>query len=333
MGYWITGAVILAALAGFVWWRRRRAEQEENDHPLLSMVAFLREPRYMEPAFLAAAARGAWGVELSVSEGDQEDEEDEENRDGFVVGGSPSSFVMYRGRAILVNTFPHPYVDDPQEAARAIPDTRIRQLVGEHKAWLSCDALSVDSFDENSVREWFSVLGPLLAELLDDDCVAIYIPYTDQLFPNMEETRKMLQAADPLTALNDESPVPVVEIRDDDPRMIAAVQTARDRFDEFVAAFEQRAGENFSVKAPISAQGNTEFIWLTVEAIENGVIYGKLANEPIDLGKLREGSQVRTKVEELNDWAYIGKDGETFGLFTVQVLAEAERDRQQDSQD
>jgi uncharacterized protein YegJ (DUF2314 family) len=84
------------------------------------------------------------------------------------------------------------------------------------------------------------------------------------------------------------------------------------------------------VKAPITAGTNTEFIWLEVGAVENGVIYGRLANEPINLGSLKIGAQVRTTVDKLNDWAFIDPKGQSQGLFTVKVLTDAENQRQRD---
>jgi uncharacterized protein YegJ (DUF2314 family) len=191
--------------------------------------------------------------------------------------------------------------------------------------------MGVESFDDiEEVRSWYQLLGPLLAELVDDNCLAIFLPQTNQLFANMDATLEILKSDDPLESLQEDAPVPVIQISDDDPRMLAAVKEARDRWPEFVAAFEQDAGENFGVKAPITVGENTEFIWLEVGAVENGVIYGRLANEPINLGKLQIGSQVKATVEKLNDWAFIDAKGQPQGLFTVKVLTDAEEQRQRD---
>jgi uncharacterized protein YegJ (DUF2314 family) len=320
----IGSVVVVLAAAVFVWFRKRRAEQED-EHEMLSFVALLKEPQYLEAVILASAAKRAWNADLGNGT------EDSEGEDGFIAGESPTCIIRYGERMVLVNSFPQPYVESPEEAAESIPDLRLREPFAQHRAWISCDALGVDSFDDiEDVRAWYRLLGPLLSELVDDNCLAIFLPQTNQLYANMEATLEMLKSDDPLSALNDDAPVPVIQIRDDDPRMIAAVQKARDQWPVFIAAFEQDAGENFGVKAPITVGDNTEFIWLSVGAVENGVIYGKLANEPIDLGRLKLGSQVKTTVQELNDWAFVDSSGKPQGLFTVKVLKEAENQRQRE---
>ena len=323
MYYLIALIVILLGIGIFVWWKKSRSSSA-SEHQMLSFVALLKEPQRIEPIYIATAARKAWGADLGIGE--------EEGPDGFVVGEPPmpTIIVKYNERVVMVNNFPSPYVDDPEAAAASIPDLRLRKLVAEHTAWISCDAMGVEDFDDlNEVRQWYRLLGPLLSELVDDNCLAIMLPQTGQIFAHMDETLEKLKSDDPLEALQDDAPVPVVPISGDDPRMIAAVKEARDKFPIFVAAFEQRAGENFGVKAPISGGGNTEFIWLTVTAIENNVIYGELANEPMSLGDLKHGSKVRTSVSDLNDWAFIA-NGKPQGMFTVKVLAEARREEPDD---
>lgn len=322
MGYFLGVLVFAAAIVGFVWWKRRQAGRQ--DHQILSFVALLKEPQLLEPIYLQTAARKAWNADLGTG--------DDEGDDGFVAGspGMPSLVMQYRERMLLVNNFPMPYVEDPEGASASIADLRLRELFGQHTSWLSCDAMGVESFDDaDEVREWYRILGRLLCELVDDNCLAIFLPLTNQLFANMDETIDKLKSDDPLAELMEDAPVPVIQIDDDDPRMIAAVQQARDSFPEFVSAFEERAGENFSVKAPVTAGDNTEFIWISVEAVENDVIYGRLANEPIDLGSLKIDSQVRVAAEDLNDWAFIDQEEEPHGLFTMAALAEAEAERQE----
>ena len=325
---WYVVAILCVLVAGFTYWHRsRRASGGEDEHQMLSIVAMLRVPQRLEPIYIASAAKRAWDADLSHGE------EEGEGEDGFVVGNDelPTLVVSFRGRMILVNNFSHPYVDDPQTVADSIPDLRLRGLVAEHTAWLSCDAMGVESFDDrDAVLDWYQILGKLISELVDDNCLAIFVPQTGQVFPNMSETLEMLKSADPINALNEDAPVPVIPISDDDPRMMAAVDEARRTWPQFVSAFEQRDGENFGIKAPVTENGNTEFIWMTVTALENGTIFGELANEPIDLGNLTHGSRVRVEESELNDWAYIGRDGQPNGMFTVKVLSDASREQSSD---
>ncbi len=108
--------------------------------------------------------------------------------------------------------------------------------------------------------------------------------------------------------------------------MLAAVETARRRWPEFVEAFQTRSGnseDKFSVKAPIESNGNVEFIWLDVIGLEPDYIHGTLANDPVDLGDLVLGSQVEVPVKDLNDWAFF-KDGVASGMFTVAAIHESQ---------
>jgi uncharacterized protein YegJ (DUF2314 family) len=96
-----------------------------------------------------------------------------------------------------------------------------------------------------------------------------------------------------------------------------------------VAAFDERAGENFSVKAPVTYGDNTEFIWIEVTALEGDRIYGRLGNDPVDLGPLKFGSNVSVPLEDLNDWCYIDRRRNLVGAFTVAAVQEAARRRKQ----
>lgn len=309
----IVGIVILSLVAAWVWWRKRRAASE---HRLVSIVALLREPQTLEPIYVATAARKAWNADLGdgTSEGE----------DGFVAGASITTAIRFRDRMFLVNCFPSPYVEDPEAVANDMTDVRLRTLFAQHTAWISCDAMGLEPDEsEESVREWYRLLGSLLAELIDNNCLAIFLPDSDLLYAYSDEALERLRSDNPFAALYQEAEVPVIEVAPDSKAMEQAEAEARQRWPEFVEVFEQRAGENFAVKAPITRGGNTEFIWLTVTALENDVIYGELANEPVDLPGLKLGSTVKAPVGDLNDWGYLDRAGEFVGGFTIKAVEHA----------
>jgi hypothetical protein len=69
-----------------------------------------------------------------------------------------------------------PYVEDVEKAAAEMADLRLRALFSQHKAWFSCDAMGVDGrTPEAEVRDWYRRLGTLFAELLDENCLLIYL--------------------------------------------------------------------------------------------------------------------------------------------------------------
>jgi uncharacterized protein YegJ (DUF2314 family) len=311
---WVAFAAVLALAGGFFyWWIRRRRRSR-----LISFVALLREPVTFDPAVLARLAGEAWSADLGdgASEG----------ADGFVAGADVVNTIMHEGRMFLINSFPKPYVEEPEKAASEIPDKRIRGLFEEHKAWFSCDALGVDGTTlDDEVREWYRRLAKLFAELLDENCLLIFLPDTSRAYPINEDTEAALRTEDPVQALQDTLTVPIIEVADDDPLMQQAVGKAREKWPRFVAAYEAGAGENFSVKAPVTHSGNTEFIWISVTSVEGERVYGTLANDPGDLGPLKLGSKVSVPVAELNDWAYVDPKGNMTGGFTIEAVRQAAR--------
>src|SRR5262249_20482204 len=310
----VLGVIVALAAGGIVYWRLRRRRR----HRLISLVGLLREPVTFDPAVLAKVAGKAWNADLGDGES--------EGADGFVAGAGIMNTIVHDGRMILINSFPKPYVEDPEEAVEGIPDLPVRSLFRQHRAWFSCAALGVrHSTPEDEVRSWYQSLGKLFVGLLDENCLLIFLPDTSQGFPVNEDTEAALRSLDPVEELCRSSTVPIIEVSDDDPLMKEAVARARRDWPKFVSAFEANAGENFSVKAPVSHSGNTEFIWITVTAIEGETVFGKLANDPGDLGPLRLGSKVTVPVANLNDWCYLDAEGKLNGGFTIEAVQKATR--------
>lgn len=308
--------VLIIAGFGFALWKIR----QRNRSRMISFVALLREPIELDPAVLAKVAGKLWDADLGdgTSEGP----------DGFVAGIGPLNTIMHGGRMFLVNSIPKPYVEDPEQAAEEISDLRMRDLFLQHQAWLSCDAMGVDgTTSEADVLDWYQRLGKLFAELLDDNCLMIFLPESSLGFPINEDTEAALRSDDPVQALQDTLTVPVIAVKDDDPLMLQAVQKARDEWAKFLSDFEAKAGENFAIKAPITRDENTEFIWISVTSIEGDRVYGTLGNEPANLGSLKFGSKVSVFASELNDWCYVDPEGNLQGGFTIAAVKQASRRR------
>ncbi|NOX53782.1 MAG: DUF2314 domain-containing protein [Planctomycetes bacterium] len=329
IGYGLA-AVGVGLLIGLVFWRVVRSREtlvggqspkadSDESGRLISIVALLKREQPLDLVLLAAAARRAWGADLG--DGSSEGE------DGFVAGTPLNALLRWSDRMILVHSIPKPYVNDPAEVARKLRDIRLRNVMIHHEAWLSCDAMLTNEVpSDTELQRWYRVLGRLLAQLIDEEnCLGIFVLDENRLYAFNRETVKALQSDDPRRSLEQSAEVLVVAVRDDDPRMQAAVEEARRRWPEFERAFRSGAGELFGVKAPIRRNEETEFIWIEVTAIEGGIIYGKLANEPVNLTGLRLGSRVQVPVRRVNDWSYLCND-ELVGAFTVKVLREASRE-------
>jgi uncharacterized protein YegJ (DUF2314 family) len=315
---WIALLILATAAAGIAfWWRRRRRR-----HRLISFVALVRESVTFDLAVLAKVAGKVWKADLGDGTA--------EGEDGFVVGVGVTNTIMHKDRLFLINSFPAPYVPDVEKTAAGITDMRIRSLFCEHRAWFSCDAMGVDaSTPEEEVRLLYRRLGLLFAELLDENCLLIYLPDSTQVFPINDDTEAALRSEDPLTKLQGTLTPPVIGVSDDDPLMKKAVAKARASWPQFVEGHEANLGEDFSVKAPVTHGDNTEFIWISVTSIEGERVYGELGNEPADLGPLKLGSKVSVPTAELNDWCYVDPNGNLVGGFTIEAVQKAVKRRRQ----
>lgn len=285
-------------------------DDDEDDSPMMSIVALVNELPFLDDSVLRRHVTNAWGVEFDATD---------EEAESFVVGDAPLFIVKIKEQMFMVHYHDRSYFDDPEEAAKSASELRTARIVTEHKAWFSVD-LMMGSDDPSDLPDKYATIGKLLAQIVDDECLGLLIPQFGRLLAWEPEFSDGLISDDPLEALCP-GLVPVVRVDGDDPRMVAAVEKARESFSQFQTAFENRTDDDqsFAVKAPVTGGGNTEFIWVSVTGIENGIIYGDLGNEPIDLGGLHEGDRVRVEVAELNDWMY-STDDDFEGGFTVKVL-------------
>ncbi len=300
-----------AGAGAWYWLQKRKQAASENEYRMISLVGLLSEPLQLEQWRLNHAVQQAWSPHLGT---------DEEGED-FVAYNPGLSAIHWRGQFFLVLDMPKTYVEDVEEVAEQIEDLRLRRLLLQHRAWFSVDAVGVpEDVSPDEHRRLYHLLARLFLELVDQRCLMIFVPETSRAFPVTEDTLAALRAPHPLKALDQAAPVPLVPVAPDDPRMRQAEQQARQTWPRFVEAFEQKKGSHFAVKAPVTVEGNTEFIWIEVTALEGDYIYGTLGNEPVDLGELKYGSRVRVPVAELNDWAYFDPNGDLMGGYTISLL-------------
>ncbi|MCI0364470.1 MAG: DUF2314 domain-containing protein [Phycisphaerales bacterium] len=212
-----------------------------------------------------------------------------------------------------------PYVRDRGAVADRVSDFRLKAALQDHKAWLAVDLIG-DPEPEN-LESAYRHLSRLIAEFADQDSVALYSVATGQLNTYWPELLPVLRGDNPLTALTLQQPnPPVIPVSPDDPEMTRAVAEAREKWPQFVAAFEKRQPlQAFAVKAQFVEGEHSEFMWVEVKSIDEKAVRGTLANEPRDFQKLKLGDAVEVRVADIQDWIY--SDGERMvGGFSVKVL-------------
>lgn len=292
---------------------------EAVDEKMISLVQLLREPRYLDAQILASLASRAWDRAVTASVEEQDNNRPMAKGDPCVIGESPNFIVMCDGLFLSILNVAAPYVPDVQAAANSTNNLRIRQPLIEHRAWLSIDVLGGEH-DPESLARAYRYIGKLQAELIDENCLAIFLPDRSRLYPMEPGMEAKLRADDPLAALEEHLQIPVIPVADDDPRMRAAVDEARRRWPQFVRAFDERAGnDSFAVKAAISDGEHTEYMWLIVTAVENDIAYGRVDNDPLNVQGVKPGDMRRVSGSEIWDWMYLD-GGKMVGGFSVAVL-------------
>ena len=329
MGKAIVVIIVVAAFAvgGYVAFRAFSRRRESKPSPI-SIVFLLRAPRRMSEAGVRSAASKAFNVTFDADDPDATtwvvtgpappmDELREKDAQVFIVGVPQGIFMVYN--------FAVPYMDRSDEFAESISDGRLRSAIAAHRAWVSVDAMG-DVPDEASKAEAYRAIGKLLAELAGPDCLAVYCPELERCNVYDDALVKTLRSPDPLAVFEAPTFAPVINVDDEDPRMVAAVKEARRRWPEFVAAFNANTDKErpFLVKAEFKEGDTVEFMWISVTRIDSDTIHGVLGNRPHELTNVKQGQTVAVPLSALNDWL-CAKGDEPLGGFTAKVIGEIEK--------
>lgn len=287
--------------------------------PLTSFVLLLDGPRSLTAAQLAPIVSRAWGGTYQSTDDVEKDKEGQR-----WVGGKSPIFVMKSDEAIfMLHNFPSPYSANSEEMAATVPDLRLRHAIREHRAWLAVDLLH--PFDgARSPNSFYPAIARLIAELAGDDCLAVFHPESNRINAWDETLKAALRGPDPLRHFAKAVNPPVLQVADDDPELLAGKEEARRRLPEFIDAFRRKDGEHFSVKAPVTAGGRTEHIWIEVDGVGDHRIDGRLGNEPVNLGGMKLGDRVDVAPSQVEDWVIV-RGGSPVGLFTARTVGRSLR--------
>lgn len=106
----------------------------------------------------------------------------------------------------------------------------------------------------------------------------------------------------------------------DDPEKIAAEREARRTLPLFWQAFDNPAPDecDFAVKFNLTPHKDAEFIWAHELKKEDGILYGKLGNEPLEPG-YEPDRYYRIDPNLIVDWTYF-QHSEAKGHFTTKLM-------------
>jgi uncharacterized protein YegJ (DUF2314 family) len=114
---------------------------------------------------------------------------------------------------------------------------------------------------------------------------------------------------------------PIIYVKDDDPKMQAAIDKARATADQFIAALAnpKPAQTGFAVKIQAKDGAQNEHMWINSVRYQDGVFTGILNNDPKHVKNVKLGDQVKTAKNEISDWMYV-ENKKLIGGYTIRVL-------------
>ena len=322
---WLKTTGIYSGASSLVgcWVKRSVGHQPEPDvtadgDNLVSLVALFETLPLVDELVLAGHIKQAWNVELGI----------DDTSESFVLGSAPLFVIKSRHQMYVVNYLDRNYFENVGEVLDEVSELRLSNAIRAHQAWISIDLVS-DSQGLDSEYH-YAMIGKLLSQMTNQDCTALLLPDRMKLLPWDDSVEAVLASGSPIGNIGPSQP-PVIQIEDDNPELVAAVAISKQRFPQFVTAFENHQRDEdrdernqFAVKAPITMGCRTESIWINTTAIENGILYGTLDNWPVELIGLCRGDRVRVAVSQINDWTY-NQGAEIFGGFTTEVIVQLMR--------
>jgi uncharacterized protein YegJ (DUF2314 family) len=95
-----------------------------------------------------------------------------------------------------------------------------------------------------------------------------------------------------------------------------ARRKARDTLPRFVSLLKSGMKATFTVKFPLTQNGQTEHIWLQVADVQHDLFIGRLANEPVNGSKYKIGQFMTVARSDVEDWM-VRTPVEIYGAYTT----------------
>ena len=114
---------------------------------------------------------------------------------------------------------------------------------------------------------------------------------------------------------------PVVNI-EDDPAMIAAIETAKKTLVFFENNWRTMKSDGYSLKFALpTTDGELEHIWFSPTEIQGDKITGECANNPVKIPGLKAGDTRTVNRSDVSDWMIV-VGNRCYGGYTIRVLTE-----------
>ena len=111
----------------------------------------------------------------------------------------------------------------------------------------------------------------------------------------------------------------VVAYHTGDADMIAAKAKARKTLPRFAELIKKKTPGTYTIKFPLTQNGETEHIWMQLTGRKDGKFVGLLANKPVNGNQYRMGDKVEVAEADVEDWMVNGPEG-IYGGYTARVM-------------
>lgn len=119
----------------------------------------------------------------------------------------------------------------------------------------------------------------------------------------------------------------VVAYHTADQAMNAAKNKARQTLPRFAKMWDDGVSGTYTVKFPLTQNGETEHIWLQVDGFNRDQIDGRLANEPVNGSKYKMGQRMQVARADVEDWM-VNQGDAIYGGYSARVMMDQMPDDQ-----
>ena len=111
----------------------------------------------------------------------------------------------------------------------------------------------------------------------------------------------------------------VVAYHTADQAMNAAKNKARQTLPRVAKMWDNGVSGTYTVKFPLTQNGETEHIWLQVDGFSGDRIDGRLANEPVNGTKYKMGQRMQVARADVEDWM-VNQGDAIYGGYSARVM-------------
>lgn len=313
-GTWIWIALGAVSVVGFAIALLRRRARGGGGGPV-GIVLLRKTPRPFTEADIRSLFRRTLKVEVAVQT---------ISPDEFSTGYIATCEQL---PPIVVITSTRTYMEpgNVADVAARSGHAATREAILAHTAWVAVDAIGLKKTPpfEGRKRIYNELLGKVAADLLDDQCVLLYLVAEQRLgLINSDTASKLANGAVLDVFADDEVQAPIIRVEPGDAALEHAIQTAKDRLPDFTSYLQRRhADAKALVKGKFTdAEGEIEYMWVEVASTDGNSFTGELLNSAASKSLPKQGSQVTVPADDVVDWLYIDENENQIGGFAEEVL-------------